>query len=199
MSHKKSRYGTNMSHKMDKRLQKSLASITQAGIDTLLENSTAGLAEIAKEAGIGRATMYRHFKTREALISHIAMQCMEELDNALIPTQHLIGRNAIEATFDVLASLADRYHFLIQLWHLVEPSEEFEALDLQQTKDLHGLINQAKDLGEIDKELPTEWIAALFDATLNATWTLAKTKTQSPIELAKYAKMSFFNGCIAKN
>ena len=44
----------------------------RAGIETLLADRSAGMSEIARNAGIGRATLYRHFETREALVKKLA-------------------------------------------------------------------------------------------------------------------------------
>ena len=102
-----------MSHKKDRRIVQSEQAIIEAGISALLLNPSAGMSEIAQFAGVGRATLYRHFESREALIRKLAIVCAEETDIALEPYAHLTGRAAIEAVIDVLVPMADRFRFLI--------------------------------------------------------------------------------------
>lgn len=134
--------------------------------------------------------MYRHFETREALIGHLAAICMDETEAALKSTDHLTGRAAIEAIFEVLMPLADRYHFLINLWHLAEHDKKVTQID-----DLHVLIDLAKENGEINRQLPTRWVAAFFEIMLTTAWRLVQAGEVSSKDATKYAKLSFFSGC----
>ena len=111
--------------KKDKRLIQSEQSIIEASIQTLLINPSASMSEIASAAGVGRATLYRHFESREALIEKLILLSVEELSVAAKQIQHLSGREAIEAYIDVKMPLADRFHFLTSLW---DESAEREAV-----------------------------------------------------------------------
>lgn len=139
--------------------------------------------------------MYRHFKTRDALINHLSQLCLQDLVKALEGSEHLVGQAALEASFDALAPLADRYHFLTHYMERVDAEVPRSNMEERQTQGLHSLIDQAKELGEIAPSLPTAWIAALFDATLLASWTLVQAGTATSTEATGYAKRSFFRGC----
>src|SRR5260370_7120500 len=45
--------------------------ILQAAWESLLESNEASLNSIAKKAGVGIGTLYRHFPTREALVLEV--------------------------------------------------------------------------------------------------------------------------------
>lgn len=184
-----------MSHKKDKRFVQSELTIVKASVKILLNNPSAGMSEIATAANVGRATMYRHFKTREVLFRKIAKTCMEEIQIASQPTESLNGRVAIEALIDILVPLADKYHFLANLWSLVEQDEELSQIDGQQIKELLVLIKQAKTNGEIGRQLPNEWLAAFFDSILYTAWSMVQTGEITSKNASKHAKQSFFNGC----
>ncbi len=184
-----------MSHKKDKRQIQSEKAIIEAGINVLMGNSSASFADIASAAGIGRATMYRHFETREALIQKIAKTCLEEVETALEPTEDLRGRIALETVIKVLVPLGDRFHFLTNLWSLVDQDEELEQINAQQISDLNLLIEGAKATGDISNKLPTIWVSAFFESTLYAAWVLIESG-QIPIDDAiQFACYSFFKGC----
>ncbi len=184
-----------MSQKKDQRLIQSEKAIIEAGIKTLLVNPSAGMSEIAQTAGVGRATLYRHFKSREALIQRIAMVCFEETDVALKPFEHLEGRVAIEAVIDALMPLGDRFRFLINLWSYAAQDEEVARIDAESVQEMAWLVDQAKSRGEIAADLPTSWIVEFFDGTLTAGWMLAERGDVTTLEAAEYVKRSFFRGC----
>jgi len=183
-----------MSHKKDQRILKSEKAIIEAGISTLLANPSAGMSEIAEMAGVGRATLYRHFESREALVRKLAIVCNEEIDDAIKPYEHLKGRALIEAIIDVTVPMANRFRFLVSLWSLVEEDEVIRHINKQVQRDLYMLIEQAKKAGEIDKGLPTAWVVAFFDSTLDAAWILENDDISTK-DVAELVKKSFFRGC----
>ncbi|MEH6631236.1 MAG: TetR/AcrR family transcriptional regulator [Halopseudomonas aestusnigri] len=184
-----------MSQKKDKRKVQSEKAIIEAGIKVLISNSSASLTDIAAAAGIGRATMYRHFDTREALIRTIARICLEDVEAALEPIADLRGKMAFEDIFNILVPLGDRYHFLTQLWRLVEQDEEWADINTQQIDDLKMLIDDAKTIGDIKTELPTVWVSTFFESTLYAAWELVQSEGIPASDAAKFAQHSFFKGC----
>ncbi len=187
-----------MSHKKDRRIIQSEEAIIEAGIKTLLINPSAGMSEIAAAAGIGRATLYRHFDTREALVRALALKCYEEIDEAWKPYEHLIGRAAIEKIIDVQMPIANRFRFLGSLWTYVEGDAEIERIETQINEDMNLLFDHAKSMGDIDTNLPTAWITCFFDSTLMAGWMMMETKQTSAEEAATYVKRLFFDGCAGK-
>lgn len=181
--------------KNDKRHVQAEEAILNAAMNLLPENPRAGMSEIALAAGVGRATLYRHYETRVDLIKALAVQCMEETDLALLPIAHLRGRAAIEAIFELLMPLANRFRFLTALWSQIEDDEELAEIESQMSKDMIQLIKQAKQDGEINPEHPDTWLAAFFESTFTAGWTLVSQKELTTERAAIYAKKAFFDGC----
>ncbi|MEM7301486.1 MAG: TetR/AcrR family transcriptional regulator [Pseudomonadota bacterium] len=189
------RYETDMSRKIDKRIVRSEEAILEAGIRVLLTNRSASMLEIADAAGIGRATLYRHFNSREALVKKLAFSCYENLSSALSPYANLTGKAAIEKIFDIAMPMADRFNFLIRLWSFIEDDEEVLEIERQTQRDMGYLFAQAKHNGEIDKSIPDVWLTAIFDNTLSAGWELIETDEADTDTATQLAKRSFFKGC----
>ncbi len=184
-----------MSQKEDRRIVRTKEAIMEAGVGTLLSNPAAGMSEIAAAAGIGRATLYRHFASREALVAELALRCYQEIDAALEPYQHLAGAAAIEKIIDVVMPMANRYRFLINLWSVVEQDENVLRIEARTQQDMRLMFEAAKQAGHVARDLPTEWLVAFFDATLMAGWMLVESGEADAQAAASYAKRCFLTGC----
>lgn len=56
-----------------------------AAIQLFLVNPSASMSDVALKAGIGRATLYRHFDTRQTLILALATESLQKTDEVLQP------------------------------------------------------------------------------------------------------------------
>lgn len=167
----------------------------EAGTRTLLSNPSAGMSEIAEAAGIGRATLYRHFKTRESLIKKLALRCYEEFDAAYAPYLNLEGKAAIHKIFEIAMPMARRFNFLMRRWSLVEEDQDVQRVDAEAHYEMSYLFDQARKSGDIDKSFPDEWLVACFDSLLVAGCALVESGDASADQAADYASKSFFYGC----
>src|SRR5437763_16968657 len=62
--------------------ERSISSIIDAALEALASDPDASMAEIARRAGVVRATVYMHFPTREALLDAVMEHAVAEVAEA---------------------------------------------------------------------------------------------------------------------
>jgi TetR/AcrR family transcriptional repressor of mexCD-oprJ operon len=146
--------------------------IVEVAARLLGDDPHAGMAEVAGAARVSRATVYRHFPTREALIGAIRRQAVEQGERALAECRLDEGsaseslRRLVAAWLDV----ADRYA-LPQLAAQVELTTSDEVREHQRRvfgEPLARLVKRGQDAGEFSRALTPEWAARAFGALVLA-------------------------------
>lgn len=181
--------------KKDKRILESEKAIIEAGIEVLINNPHANMSEIAQRADIGRATLYRLFESREALIQKLALVCFEEIDKTIDPYTNLRGIKLLEKIIELVIPMSNRFKFMISLWVIAAEDKKVREIYEQQHKDMCWIIDDAKNRGEITKELSTLWLVNFFDGILDTAWGSIESGQIKQEDAIKFAKQSFFNGC----
>ena len=64
--------------------QRSVDAILIAAREVLAENPSAGLDVVAARAGVHRATLYRHFATREALVARLYEAYLDDAEASIL-------------------------------------------------------------------------------------------------------------------
>jgi AcrR family transcriptional regulator len=137
--------------------------ILEAAVQVLGAQPDAGVAEVAAAAGVGRATVYRHFASREALVEALREHAREEarmrFEAARIDEGDPI--DALERAVAAILALGDRYRVIF-------PPEEHTPRRSVLVRPLTGLIVRAQAAGAIDPELPPAWVIATLRSLLRA-------------------------------
>ena len=92
-----------------------MARILEAALDALASDPEASMAEIARRAGLVRATIYVHFPTRESLIEAVTERAIAEVTQAMAAAEPDRGDPA-EALQRLLATAwreLGRFHALV--------------------------------------------------------------------------------------
>lgn len=180
----------------DLRIRRSRAALLNAARELFLVNPSASLSDVAKHAGIGRATLYRHFDSREQIIQALAMESLEATNAALAPLEKRAWTywQYLTESIKAIMPLADYYHFLLVQWDIAGEDETVKKLYQEQIDGLHELINGAKNEGAINKALDTAFIAQMFDATLYVGWNLVKQQKMSIDDASEQAVLMLSQG-----
>lgn len=171
-------------------------SIIETAFDLLGRNAGAGFAELAAVAGIGRATLYRHFPTREALLAELARIATADIDaavNAAVAGARTY-REALEAAFRACVPLADRQAFLSGDALGADPALAGKAA--ADRADLVDSIARAQAEGAFARDLPADWLAEAYDTLIWVAWTLIREGRATPTQAADFAWIMFENGAI---
>lgn len=146
--------------------------IVEVAARLLGEDPHVGMAEVAASAGVGRATVYRHFPTRGALISAIQRQAAELGEQALVQCRLDDGSatDALRRLVGAWLDIAERYAFT-QLAAQAELNTSDEAREHQRRvfgEPLFALIERGQGAGEFSSALSPEWAARVFGALVLA-------------------------------
>ena len=167
--------------------------ILDAAIDTLAHNPGSSLSEIATRAGVGRASLHRHFPSRRDLIAAVTRQCMDEIDAGLEVALEAAGsgRERLSRMLEAIVPLGDRYHFLV--------SEAFDDQDLQERHGaevawLGRLVDELKEEGVVAADVPRTWAIANIDAQVWLAWSEVSEGNLAPANAADLAFRTLLEG-----
>jgi len=142
--------------------------IVEMAARLLGEDANVGMAEVAAAAGVSRATVYRHFPTREALVAAIQAQAVGQSEQALLECRLDEG-----CATDALRRLCTAWLDVAERYALAEVGPTTDAETLAHRRRVLGdplrtLIERGKLAGEFSPALSTEWCVRSFGALLLA-------------------------------
>ncbi len=145
------------------------AQIVAAATRVLADDPEATMQDVADAAGLGRATVYRHFPTRDALTAAIERAAMAEIAAVLADGRleegdplEALGR-AVEGLFEV----GDRYRVLAgEHRHAPSPAKRESAE--AAFRPMAALLDRARRAGALSEDAPLEWVYAAVGAIVGA-------------------------------
>ncbi len=136
------------------------AAILETAMHVLAERSEATVGEIAAAAGVGRATFYRYYPTREALVAALADEAVDELAARIADArlERASVEDAIVRMLRVFLTVADRYIVVVrERVHL-----EKQAVEERLGAPILAVFARGIDEGVLRPDVGVEPLAHLF-------------------------------------
>jgi len=149
---------------------RSVAAILDAALDALASDPDSSMSEIARRAGVVRATIYVHFPTRESLLDAVMEYAVASVAEATKAAEPARGEPAealervLQATWRQLA----QFHGLLALNTARLSAEELHRRHLPVLDQLQPLIERGQKQGVFRSDLPVSWLLAVTRSIVHA-------------------------------
>src|SRR3954465_6705218 len=150
--------------------ERSVARILDAAVDALAGDPEVSLAEIARRAGVVRATIYVHFPTREALLEAVTHRAIAEVAHVVEAAEPHRGDPADALARVVAASWRrlGRYHALVAINTHQHGHDELRDRHGSVLGALEPLIERGQATGSFRADVPVAWHLSMVMALIHA-------------------------------
>jgi AcrR family transcriptional regulator len=146
-----------------------VARILDAALESLVRDSEASMSDIARTAGVARATIYVHFSTREALIEAVTERAIAEVTRAMVGAEPGRGdpAEALERLLTIAWRELGRFHALVSI-NVRQPQWDLRKLHLAVFAILQPLIERGQQDDTFRSDVPAAWHISMLLALIHA-------------------------------
>jgi AcrR family transcriptional regulator len=148
---------------------RSVEAILTAALEALAGDPDASMAEIARRAGVVRATIYVHFPTRESLLDAVMERAVAEVAQATSDAEPQRGepKEALERVLRATWRKLGRFHALLALNTSRLSAKELHRRHLPVMSQFAPLIERGQETGVFRRDLPVAWQLAVIRAIVH--------------------------------
>jgi len=121
------------------------------------QGADANMTDIAVEAGVARATVYRHFPSRQALLDRLVDRAAREAGDRLQAARivEVPLREAVVRSIRALVDVGDYVTVLARAWGTTDGDQLDEAV----AGPLHRMVERGQADGTLRGDVPASWLA----------------------------------------
>lgn len=146
--------------------------LLRAAASVWAADPSASLETVAAAAGVGRATLHRHFPTRIDLMRAAALDGLAALADAveMVTAAATSPGATLDALIDALVPFGDRLHFLLVTQELLGDAA-LQRAEAQIDGPVRRVLDEAAAAGALRSDVPSAWRFRALEALLYAAWT----------------------------
>lgn len=149
--------------------RRNIAAILDAAVSCLQRDPAVSLADIAAEAGVGRITLYGHFRSRAELVEAVLEEAMLRAD-AVLDDVEVSGDPAEALALLVSTSwrVVEQFRCILQAAQRELSAERIREAHERVVKRLLGLVERGRADGSFREDLPAEWLVTVVLQLIHA-------------------------------
>jgi AcrR family transcriptional regulator len=149
---------------------RSVQAILEAALAALGDDPDASMAEIARRAGVVRATIYAHFPTREALLDAVMEHAVSQVAEVTASAEPTRGapEEALERVLRATWRQLDLFHALLAINTARLSAEELRRRHQPVMTQFAPLIERGQKSDVFRRDVPVEWHLAVLRAIVHA-------------------------------
>jgi AcrR family transcriptional regulator len=167
--------------------ERSIASIIDGALEALASDPDVSMAEIARRAGVVRATIYMHFPTREALLDAV----MERATGLVAQAIHEAEpdrdepKEALERVILATWKQLSQFHSVLQINMNRLSAQELRRRHLPMTTQFIPLLERGQAEGIFRSDVPATWLIAVIRAIVHTASTELQAGRLSEAEVER--------------
>ena len=149
--------------------ERSVAAILDAALEALASDPDSSMSEIARRAGVVRATIYVHFPTRTDLLDAVMTYAVGQVAEATRGAEPERGEpvEALERVLRATWRQLAQFQGLLALNMARLSAEELRRRHLPVLEQLSPLIERGQEQGVFRPDLPVAWHLAVIRAIVH--------------------------------
>jgi AcrR family transcriptional regulator len=149
--------------------RRNIAAILDAATDCLARDPEMSIADIATAAGVGRITLYGHFKTRAELVDAVLARAIAHADQVLGATD--TGGDPAEALARLVAAswqIVHQFRNILLAAGRELPAERIRGVHDPILRRVRSLITRGQRAGTFRTDLPGQWLTTTVFSLMHA-------------------------------
>jgi TetR/AcrR family transcriptional repressor of mexCD-oprJ operon len=149
--------------------RRNIAAILDAATDCLARDPEMSIAGIAAAAGVGRITLYGHFKTRADLVDAVLIRAIEHADAILGATD--TGGDPSDALARLVAAswqIVHQFRNILLAAQRELPAERIRGVHDPILRRVQSLIERGQRAGTFRRDLPGQWLITTAFSLMHA-------------------------------